>query len=519
MMQRSPIHRDPAAAADRTFDLIVVGGGIYGVCVALESARRGLRPLLLERDDFGGATSWGSLRIVHGGLRYLQSLDLRRFRESVGERRWFLRNFPDLVRPLACLMPLYRTGSRKPWMLRAALGLNDLLALDRNRGLQPDQHLGGGRMVTPRRTIELFPMVDRQGLTGGGVWADAVMLSSERLLIELARWACGCGATALNYVEARDLVIEKGRVGGIEALDRVRDRAVRFRSDRVVNCAGPWCRSLATRLSGDIPHLFHPSLAFNLLLDRAPVAEAAVAVTPRRPGAPTYFVLPWKGRVFAGTSHWPWDRGVDRIEPSQEQLEVFLNDLNSAIPGLQVGAVDVLRVYSGIMPTSREGASKPASRPVFIRHDDHGGPKGLFSISGVKYTTARLVAQESIDRIAPEAPRRPLARRIPRDGGLGLDLDAVRALIGRDEHRLAAHLEAVVQDESVVHLDDLLLRRGDWGGDPGALADIAAHLCDLLPWDQGRREKELVRLETVLGRPVSRLETEPARPVSPLCVS
>ena len=99
------IARRPAASAARAYDLVVVGGGIHGVALAFEASRRGYRAVLLERADFGGGTSWSSLRIVHGGLRYLQSLDLRRFRESAAEQRWFLRHFPDLVRPLPCLMP------------------------------------------------------------------------------------------------------------------------------------------------------------------------------------------------------------------------------------------------------------------------------------------------------------------------------------------------------------------------------------------------------------------------------
>lgn len=115
------IRRDPAAAAQESYDLIVIGGGIYGIALALESSRRGWRPLLLERGDFGGETSLNSLGIVHGGLRYLQSLDIIRFRESVAERRWFLAHFPDLVEPLKCLMPLYGGGLRRRSVIAAAL--------------------------------------------------------------------------------------------------------------------------------------------------------------------------------------------------------------------------------------------------------------------------------------------------------------------------------------------------------------------------------------------------------------
>jgi len=104
------IKRAPAAAAAQRFDLAVIGAGIHGVCLALQAAERGLRVLLLERADFGSGASGNSLRVVHGGLRYLQSLDVARFRESVAERRWFARTFPGLVEPLPCLMPLYAEG-------------------------------------------------------------------------------------------------------------------------------------------------------------------------------------------------------------------------------------------------------------------------------------------------------------------------------------------------------------------------------------------------------------------------
>ncbi|MFB3103980.1 MAG: FAD-dependent oxidoreductase, partial [Pseudomonadales bacterium] len=113
--------------ANDQFDLIVVGGGIYGACLVLESARRGLRPLLLERDDFGGGTSWNSLRIVHGGLRYLQHLDLARYRLSASEQAWWLNQFPDQVQPLSCLLPLYNRGLRSTHLMRAALWMNNHL--------------------------------------------------------------------------------------------------------------------------------------------------------------------------------------------------------------------------------------------------------------------------------------------------------------------------------------------------------------------------------------------------------
>ena len=155
--------------------------------------------------------------------------------------------------------------------------------------------LPNGRLTGAAETAALFPAVERQGLLGGALWHDAVMLSPERVAIEMLRWACACGASALNYVEATGLLVEGGAVRGILAHDRVGGRELRLRAGTVINAAGPWSRDLARRLGSDLPALFRPALAFNLLLDRPPLAEVAVAVEPRREAAPTYFCLPWKG--------------------------------------------------------------------------------------------------------------------------------------------------------------------------------------------------------------------------------
>jgi glycerol-3-phosphate dehydrogenase len=457
------IERQPENVATGRYDLIVIGGGIYGVALNLEAARRGYRSLLLERDDYGGATSWASLRIVHGGLRYLQSADLPRFFESVRERRWLLRHFPDLVRPLPCLMPLYDRGLRRPAVLRLALALNDLLSTQRNHGLRSAVRLPRGRIVDPRETAALFPKVDRSGLTGAALWHDAVMLSSERLIMEMLHWACACGSRALNYMEVEGLITEAGGVRGVAARDRVTGRPLRFQADRVVNAAGPWSRNLAERIDKDVPALFRPALAFNLLLDHPPVAEVAVAIEPKHPGSRTYFLLPWKGRIFAGTFHAAAPAGVTAPAVTDEQVARFLEDLNSAVPGLELASRYVLHVYGGLLPAQTEGDAEPARHEVIHDHGAHEGPRGLFSVSGVKFTTARCVAEKTLKLVfAERGVRRTLGVERP-PPLVDLEDDTIRkARCLFDEPRTAKRvLAAMVQDEAVINLEDLLLRRID----------------------------------------------------------
>lgn len=466
------IARDPAAASRSSWDLLVVGGGVYGVGVCLEAARRGLRPLLLERGDFGAETTWNSLRIVHGGLRYLQSLDLPRFRESVGERRWFLRHFPDLVEPLPCLMPLYGEGARRPPILAAALAANHLLSATRNLGVREDRKLSWGGMASSAEVRKLFPGARPDGLRGGAIWYDAVMPDSQRLLVEMLRAACDRGGGALNRMEAVSVRAEGGSAVGVIARDAETGTEWSFGAPVVVNCAGPWAREF-----GDIPDLFHPSLAFNLLFDRPPVSTHAVAVAPPAPGARTYFVTGWKGRLFAGTYHDGCDASTRTASPTEPQIDRFVADLNAAIPDLDLRRGEILRVHAGLLPARRPGSDELAVRETIHDHAPTGGLCGLHTVSGVKWTTARLVGAKTIERIFPGRRAAPFSRPA---GQARPSWREFRDLAARDRTAARAVVETIVQSESARSPEDLVLRRTDWGSLPADALEAAALAVDLV---------------------------------------
>ena len=462
------ISRDPEGATHRSYDLAIVGGGIYGITVALEAAQRGLRALLIERDDFGGATTWNSLRIIHGGLRYLQSLDLRRFFESIAERRWFLRTFPELVRPLACLMPLYGRGLKRPSVFRFALRVNDVLSWRRNHGVRDDCHIPAGRVLSVGETVDLFPSVERRGLVGGAWWTDAAMPTSQRVVIELFRWAAAAGATCLNYVEVESVLTASGRVDGLSAIDRESGAVLEYRAPIVINCAGPWCREVSRRADRDVPSLFHSSLAFNVLLDVEPPSRAAIAVAPRVPGGRTYFLYAWKGRLLAGTCHLACRTYQEPSAPSDGEVDAFLGELRAAVPGLAATREKLSRVFWGHLPARRPGTTEIAVRPVVVDHAAAGGPRGLFSISGVKFTTARLVGARMLDAIAGrradrgrrgEGSPRPALRNVS-------SIETLRRRLETEPERVEAEIDTLVKTEAVLQPDDLLLRRTDWGLDP-----------------------------------------------------
>ncbi|MEO6196037.1 MAG: FAD-dependent oxidoreductase [Thermoanaerobaculia bacterium] len=483
------IDRDLRAAAANSYDLLVVGGGIHGVTLALEAARRGLATLLLERGDFGGETSWNSLRVIHGGLRYLQALDFARHRESVEEQQWLLNQFPDLVEPLPCLMPLYdppRGGRlRRKAAFRAAFAMDALLA--------PSRALPRGRILGAAATVDLFPDVDRDGLRGGALWHDAMVPDSQRLIVELLRWACHAGARALNYVEAAELQVEDGQVRGVRAVDRESGRSFEIRAGAVVSCAGPWVRRVARRFDCDVPGLFQPVLAFNLLLDREPLASGAVAVASRQPGAQTWFLLPWKGKLLAGTAYAPaTEEMVHDGLPGEPLIERFLGELNAAIPSLEASREQVARVLWGRLPAAAEGSAEPSSRPVIHDHGQAGGPRGLVSVSGVKLTTARAVAGKALQALAAGGSLRPAppADVARPEADPPLSLTELTRLAEHDWNAARDHLRGIVERQSVVRLEDLLLRRTDWGIDPGD-TEAATRLCESLGWKGFRSHREV----------------------------
>lgn len=476
------ITRDVNAAGQLEHDVVIIGGGIYGACMLLEATRRGLSAVLLERDDFGGATSWNSLRIIHGGLRYLQSINIKRFVESVAERRWFLQMFADLVKPLPCLMPLYDEGVKRLPVMRAALAVNEWLGASRGIAAHGWER---GRVLSERDAITLAPCVSMQGLKGAALWHDAVMVSCQRVIIEIIKWACSGGAWALNYVEAEDLVARGHAVAAVRAVDRVTGQRHDFAGDLVINCAGPWSPTVAGLLDREHRRLFQPSLAFNLLLDREALSTCALALAPRgkrRGKGQVYFLCPFRDRIIAGTAHVPWEGEPSQPRPTHEQVGHMLDDLNDAVPGLDAGDEDVLRVYSGLLPVRRAQTTTLATRAAIYDHGKLGGPRGLVSVSGVKFTTARRVAAQTLRKHARRKGRRRVELPSRRPGNrVTLDLVDWQAAQHARDIELVRDLERLVQEEAVVTLDDLLLRRTDWLADPRNTQRVTQRVQSLMP--------------------------------------
>src|SRR6266540_5517438 len=216
--------RDPDRLTGHTFDLLVVGGGIYGLTIAYDAAQRGLSVALVERDDFGSGTSFNHLRTIHGGVRYLQTLDLARARESVRERRTMARIAPHALRPLPFAVPVYRSLTKGKLAMRAGFLLDRVVSAGRNRGVAISHRLPAGRVTSRGNAVQRFPGLRRQGLTGAAVMHDYITTEADRLTFSFALAAVEHGAVLANHVEALAPLVNSGRVVGVSARDALEGR-------------------------------------------------------------------------------------------------------------------------------------------------------------------------------------------------------------------------------------------------------------------------------------------------------
>lgn len=512
------MRRDIPRLADSTFDLLIVGAGIYGACAAWDAALRGLSVAVVDQEDFGAATSANSLRIVHGGLRYLVRGDLSRMRESIRERSTLLRIAPGLVQPLPVLVPTYGSGARGRAAHAAALALNDLVSLGRNRHLNRTRSIPRGHLISREECLSLFPWFVAEGLTGGAIWYDAQLRHPERLTFSFLQAAANIGAVPANYVRVDRLLVSNGAVEGAEASDRLTGAGLRIRARAVLVAAGPWTEEvLASIVDAPQRRRGRQALAVNLVVDRR-LAEVAFGVRARTSrhedpvcgGSRFLFSAPHGQVTLLGT--WYTADATDAGVARERGLRELLREFNDACPGLDLSEREVLRCQSGWLPLKdgreRGRADALAERPRIVHYGPTLGIRNLLSVEGVKFTTARLVAEQAVTRVftslgRTSPPCRTAELRLHgTESGVAAQAGATQA--GRGE------IVRAVREEMAVKLSDIVFRRTALGAAPGperTAVEAAARIAGAeLGWDLSRQDLEVTAVMRELAAPGPVLE-------------
>ncbi len=539
--------RDVDALNSAPFDVLIVGGGIYGLMTAYEASARGLRVALVEAGDFAAATSFNHQRTAHGGLRSLGSGRLDLARESIRERRTLARVAPRLLRPLPFIVGTYRSLTRGRLALRAAFRLDRWLGRHRNDSVEPELHLPPPRLTSRAATLKLLPGVRPEGLTGGASWYDYQIVHSSRLAIAVAEAADAQGAVLVNHVQAVGAVKDGARVAGMRVRDALSGAELDVAASLTINAAGARTGDVARMFgvagaAADVPLV----LAMNLVTTK-PASDMALAGL-----SPTKRMLtltPWHGRALVGTMQRDeFANGPDALLTAADVARA-IDEANGAFPALKLTRDDVTLVHRAHVPAERgRGGRVEFLGSSEVRdHAKHGVP-GAMSVVGVKFTTARATAARAAAAAArllgksSSSARGAATQTTPLPGAAIADHEALAIETARAVHLELAppiirHLTAIYGDRcapivrlmaersewrmplvpgrpnvgaEVVHairaemactLADIVVRRTELGamGHPGvdivrAAGSIAA---EELNWDAERLNQEIAAIETI----------------------
>jgi glycerol-3-phosphate dehydrogenase len=378
--------------ASRRFDLLVIGGGIIGAGIAEAASAHGLSVALVDKGDFGGATSSASSKLIHGGLRYLRLGDVRLVREAHHERRLLMTVVaPHLVRRLPFLFPLYADGPFRPWFVQTGIVLYSTIARARLNG-----------PIAVERAQRMVPQLRADGLRKCALYADA-WTNDGRLTLANIRGAADAGAVVVNYAE---VVALRGREGAEVQAD---GRTIAVRADRVVNAGGPWVDRVRRLEDPNARASVRLSKGVHVLVEGGEDWDAALTISHDK--VRVSFAVPWEGMLLLGTTDTLHDGEPENAAVTDADVAQVLSEASLAVE--DIGPVRAsfwgLRVLPG-----GEGTTASARRETVFST----GPSGMVSVAGGKLTTYRQIALDALDHLGV---RGLSARPRPLPGAKGLD--------------------------------------------------------------------------------------------------
>jgi glycerol-3-phosphate dehydrogenase len=402
--------------AGRHFEVVVVGGGITGAGVALDAASRGYSVALLERGDYAEGTSSRSSKMVHGGLRYLQNLDLGLVREALLERQLLVQLAPHLVYPTPFLVADF-PDRRRDRRLGIALNMYDVMAttrVGRGRGemrsskeededfyWSPDRH----RMIDRDEVLELVPSLGPRDPKNAYLFYDC-QTDDVRMVLTVLGEAERFGATMLNGAEVTEVILGgDGRTKGVAFLEAESGERMEVGADNVVNATGVWADRIRPEEvveEEDVPRI-SPSRGTHLLIDRDVLSTGdAACIVPAGEGR-AIFALPWYGRTLVGTTDNDFDGDIDRPRPGGDDVAYLLDAVNEFF-GVSLGGGDLVGAYAGVRPLISTGDPKK-SVDISRKAELYETSSGMLTITGGKLTTWRRMAKQTVDRLVEREGR------------------------------------------------------------------------------------------------------------------
>jgi glycerol-3-phosphate dehydrogenase len=526
---------------DDPFDVLVIGGGITGVGVALDAAARGLRTALVERDDFASGTSSKSSKMVHGGLRYLQNGDVRLVYEALRERRRLMRNAPHLVEILPFMIPILTKDGIVSKKVAKALG-SAMWMYDLTGGWRIGKlH----RRVSAEEAAAHFPTTHLDKLSAGYLYFDAGA-DDARLTLTVARTAVERGAVVVNRCPVVDVTVDPTRNEATGVVVDADGERISVVARCVVNAAGVWSDEIRSLDETEHPDSIRPAKGVHVTVPWDRIRIDIAVIIPVRADRRSLFLVPWGSRpdgtfehVYVGTTDTDYDGPLDDPQCTADDVEYVLTALNQALdPTIteRITPDDITGVWAGLRPLVKQATPDSAdskTADLSRRHQVAVGEHGVVRVNGGKLTTYREMAEDTVDVVAerlgaPRRARRPATRRLKLLGAdvatsaepgtlehhlvhrYGSLADEIRALIAfrpdlaeplvAGQPYVRAEAVFAVRHEMATTLDDVLSRRTrahlfDRPASLAAAPTVAALLGDELGWtpDETRRQLDAYR--------------------------
>lgn len=417
---------------EESFDLAIIGGGINGAGIARDAAERGLRVILLEKNDFGSGCSAHSTRLIHGGLRYLEHLEFNLVRESLQEREILLRNYPHLINPLALMVPAYEGNKYNLLKLRIGMWLYDWLSVGKS--------LPSHKVIDIEEFQDLELGIKRANLEGAVYYYDAQITIAERLVLENILTATERGAVCLNHCEVTEIICSplhgKYHAQGLRFKDILNGRRpYTIFAKEIINLTGPWVdfdtnmlkEKNSFPLKIKLPRRIRGTKGSHIVVK--PFAGAPTqfgiyneAKLDKRP----FFVLPFKlgmndDLYLIGTTDifLGFKEDLDHLSISEREIQYLLNEVNDLFPQANLQEASIVKTFCGVRPLPYVDHSKEGSvsrKHFFINHSKEG-INNYYSVVGGKLTTFRSLAKEVVDKFSSNhcytAERKTLGSNYP----------------------------------------------------------------------------------------------------------
>ncbi|MEQ1813765.1 MAG: glycerol-3-phosphate dehydrogenase/oxidase [Candidatus Nitrotoga sp.] len=384
-MHKSIMKRDFHSLINRKFDLLVCGGGIYGAWVAYDAALRGLRVAIVEQSDWANATSSASSKLIHGGLRYLESFDFKLVKKALAERDMLLIVAPHRVWPLHFGVPVYANGRIGSLQLKAGLMIYDFLATRLNQDLKH-------HYLKREDFCVRFPFLKHSNLNSGFIYADA-QTDDARLVLELIDGATQAGAVCVNYCKLTKLIETEGRAIGATVQDQLSTQTVDIHARQIVYATGQWqAGECGSRLTKGV-HLVLPATGVN----------DALLLTAQSDGR-VFFIIPWYGMTLVGTTDSDYRGDIERVAVEEADVNYLLAAVNGFLRTAWT-RTDIVNSYAGLRvlkgsgnAPGKQGAPSSISRDWELRTAANGVH---YSVGG-KITSAREDAASIVNNICAQ---------------------------------------------------------------------------------------------------------------------